>query len=208
MIPCRLVGRFLAVLLIFNGSLPLTAKTFSFDEEKCHVEVPDGWLEQNVEGNKVSVVNADRTKSFTMRIAQTGENITLDDAAFIKGFESSMIANGVTIADRQHVPLAGIDAYAVDSTQPVPSGTVYNRMMVTLANGYAYGLNTSKLNAKPSEDDELNAIIKSFAFIGEPQIHEKKDPMDKIGYYIGMFVGVLAVISIFKWILRPKQRRL
>jgi len=207
MIPLRQVGCLLAAWLMFNGSLPLAAKTFSFDEEKCHIDVPDGWSEQKVEGNKLSVINADQTKSFTMRIAQTGLNLTLDNEAFIKGFEGSMIANGVTITDRQHVPLAGLDAYVVDSTQPVPAGTIYNRMMVTLANGYAYGLNTSKLNAKPSEDDELNGIIKSFAFVGEPQIHRSEEPAERIGYYMGVFIAILAVICIFKWIRRLGRKR-
>ena len=85
--------------------------------------------------NKVSVVNADQTKSFVLRTVPTPQTITLDNAGFINGFEKAMVANGVTITNRQHFPLAGVDAYVVDSTQVAPAGTVYNRAVITLANG-------------------------------------------------------------------------
>jgi len=209
MTPFRLAGCLLAPLLILGGSLPLAARTFSLDEEKCHVDLPDGWSEQKVEGNKISVINADQTKSFMMRTVQTGTAVTLDNASFIKGFENSIVTNGATITDRQRLPLAGVDAYVVDTTQSVPAGTVYNRLAVTLANGYAYALITSKLNAKPSDDDELNAIVKSFAFVGEPELHKAVDPVDNLSYRLGEFVGgvifpLLAIAVFFKWLRRKK----
>jgi hypothetical protein len=202
----RQVG-FLLVLLFVAGLNPLTAKTLTFDEQKCQCTVPDDWTEMKVPGNQASFINSDRTKSFILRIAPVPKNIALDNASFIKGFEGSMTNNGATITDRQHLPLGGIDAYVVDSTTPVPAGTANNRMSVTLANGFAYGFDISKVNAKPSDDDELNAITKSFAFIGTPEVHHAEDPMDKVGFYTGIFIGVLAVVSIIKWLsLRGKAR--
>jgi hypothetical protein len=197
----------LATLLTLNASLPLHAKTLTFDQEKCHLDVPDNWTEQKVEGNQAAFVNADQTKSFTMRIGPCPETITVDNPSFLNGVESSMTARGVSITDRQSVQVAGLDAHAIDATQTAPAGMVYNRMTLVLANGLAYGLYTSKVGAKPWEDDELAAIIKSFGFFGEPQIHKRADPMDKIGYYLGVFIAFLAVISIFKWIRLRAQRR-
>lgn len=176
----RSTGYLITLLVILSGLLPLAARTFSFDQEKCHIEIPDGWSEQKIEGNQISAVSPNQTKTFILRIGKIGPQLTLNDPSFIKAYEGSMTANGLTITDRQHIPLAGVDAYVVDSNQTVPAGTIFNRMILAVLNGYAYGLNSSKLNAKPSEDIELNGIIKSFAFGTEPVAPRNEDVTAKV----------------------------
>jgi hypothetical protein len=192
----------LFVLLIAASQLTLAAKAVTYDAEKCRFDIPDSWTEKNIPDDKAAYLNPDQTKSFTMRITQIPTSLTLDSSDFINGLEKSIVAGGATITDRQHLPLGGIDAYVVDSTQTASAGTVYNRMMVTIANGYAYGFNISKLNAKPSDDDELKALTASFGFLGTPDLPKKEDPAEKLGFYVGVFIGILGAIATLKWILR------
>jgi len=197
----------LAAMLGPIGNLPTCAKTVTFDAEKCHVDVPDDWTQQNLPGNQLAIVNPDQTKSFILRIVAVGPNLGIDNASFASGVEKSMTANGATITGRTTGTLAGLDARIWDATTQAPAGAVYDRMTVVMANGNAYALNIQRLGGRPSQDDQLNSIVSSFGFIGAPRPQEPKDPMDKVGFYIGVFVGVLAVISIFKWIRNLSRRR-
>ena len=205
MILNRRIGIFLAAFLILDGDAALTAKTLTFDVEKCHIDVPDDWTEQHVEGNKISVLNADQTKSFILRIVACGDDILVDDAGFLTGVEKSMVAQGVTITDRQPATLVGQPARTIDATQQAPAGTVYNRMTVVMANGNAYALLVSKLGTPPWQDDQLNGIVNSFGFTGAPEPHHQgATQQDKIaelvGEVFGALIAVLAMISIGKWI--------
>ena len=208
MISTRTAGCLLAVFFLLHGVIPLTAKTLTFDEEKCHVDVPDDWKEQGSTENKVSAINADQTKSFTLRTVNVGAELRLDDASFIKGFENSVTGNGFTITARLHVSLAGIDAYALDASRTMPAGPVDTRMMVTVANNYAYCVNISKVNGMAADDPELAAIVSSFGFTGTPELPASQS--DQLSFRLGELVGgvllpVLVVIVLFKWIRRKRS---
>ncbi len=206
------MGFLLGALLAFTGLISLPAKTLTFDQEKCHVDVPEPWTEQSVPGNIASWVSADQTKSFVLRIVQTGLDITVDDPAFLGGVEKSMLAQGVTITNRQPATLAGLAGREIDNTQTAPQGAVYNRMTIVMANGNAYALLVSKLGSPPEQDDELNGIVNSFGFIGTPELHHAGVPSENrlsvlVGQVVGFFVALLAVVSLFKWIRRRARDR-
>ena len=195
----------LAALLLLPAALPLAAKTFTYPPEKCHCDVPDDWTEKDSPGNKLSAINADETKSFTLRTVEVGPDLTLDNAAFIKGFEESIVKNGFTITNRSHAPLGGIDAYVVDCTQSMPAGPVTTRIMTTIANGYAYGINVAKLKGNPMDDSELAAAVNSFGFIGTPELpHPGDDQAGRYGYLVGIVIGVTVPLLI---IARLRKRR-
>jgi hypothetical protein len=206
---CR-IGLLLPIAMILNGGLPLPAKTLTFDPEKCHIDVPDDWKDQNTAGNKVSVVNSDQTKSVVMRIAACGDDILVDDPGFLGGVEKAMIAQGAAITDRQPGTLAGLAARTIDATQQAPAGIVYSRMTLVMANGNAYGIVTSKVGSPPWQDDQLNGILNSFGFIGTPELHHQGETReDKIaelvGQIVGAFIALLAVFSIMKWLRRRRR---
>jgi hypothetical protein len=201
----------LAAFLVLFGLLPLAAKTLTFDQEKCHVDVPDDWTDKGIQGDKASLVNADQTKSFIFRIVATGDDILVDNPSFLDGVEKSMVAEGVTITDRQPGTLAGVAARTIDATQQAPAGTVYNRMTMVMANGNAYALYVSKVGSPPWQDDQLNGIVNSFAFIGAPQLHHqgatREDKIaNLVGQAIGAFIAFLAIICIFKWIRNRRSK--
>jgi hypothetical protein len=206
----RRIAFFLAAFLMLTTSSLLPAKTLTFETEKCHVDVPDDWTEQHVEGNKLAVVNADQTKSFVLRIVAAGDDILVDNAAFLAGVEKSMVAQGVTITNRQPATLVGQPARTIDATQPAPAGTVYNRMTMVMADGNAYALYVSKLGAPAWQDDQLNGIVNSFGFIGTPEPHHQGQTQQEkiselVGQIVGVFIAVLAMVSIGKWIRNRRK---
>jgi hypothetical protein len=69
------------------------------------------------------------------------------------------------------------------------------------ANGNAYELTVSKVGSATSEDDELNAIINSFRFIGSPVLHHRPiwSGWSEIAYVIiQIFFAVLTIVLVVR----------
>ncbi len=186
------------------------AKTFTFDAEKCRVDVPDDWKQQDVPGNKLATQSPDESKAAILRIVEVGSGLGIDNTSFADGLEKSVTAVGATIKGRSKSTFAGMESRIWDAETKMPAGLVYTRMIVVMANGEAYALVLQKLGEKPEQDEQLNAIAQSFAFIGTPEPQHPVDPNDaraeKIGAIVGGLVGVLAAFVTIKWLLPMIKR--
>jgi hypothetical protein len=209
MITHRQVIIVFTAFLLMGGFAPLAAKTLTFDQQKCHIDVPDDWTENPTAGNAATYVNADQTKSIVLRIVATGTDLTFEDPTFLEGAKKSMVANGATLTGQQTITFCGLDARTIDTTQNAPAGKVFGRMTIVFADGNAYALYVAKLAGNPWEDDQLNGIVSSFGFIGAPVIHHqglsRSDLISQlVGEVVGFFVALLAIICIIKWIRKKR----
>jgi hypothetical protein len=201
-----LLGSFL--LLIMGVVSPLSAKTISFDAEKCHIDTPDDWTQRDVPGDKFVAGNFDNTKAVALRIASVGSDIGIDNAGFADGVEKTVTGNGATITASSKGTFAGLESRVWETTATAPAGTVYSQMTVVMANGNAYALVIQKLGGKPDQDDQLEGIAKSFAFIGTPEPQRPTDSLsEKAGEIIGVFLAIVAAFATIRWIARLIMRK-
>jgi hypothetical protein len=74
------------------------------------------------------------------------------------------------VTARKKDSLCGYSARIFEIAKVRPGKTLYGREMIVMANARVYILYTSTTGYPAIEDDELNAIVNSFAFIGRSHI--------------------------------------
>ena len=202
----RLARLILLAQLIFFGSLTVSGKTLTFDQEQVHVDVPDAWTEKSVAGIKVYLINPDHTKAFGLQIVATPRDFTIDSPSPLDRDKKGATGNGRTVIDQKRGTLAGVEARILDFSESAPSDVSYARETIVIANGYAYALTANKINSPPWQDDELNTIVSSFGFTGIPELHHQgRTDKSGIGYLVaavGVGVMFLAILVFFTWMRR------
>jgi hypothetical protein len=112
-------------LLLFAFSiplalLPLCARTLTFDEEKCRIDVPDTWTEKAVPESRASYFNADKTKFVAVRIVQVGQKTTFDNPAFLQSYEDQIVAARQSAASSNCPWRASMRARSIRPCRPAP----------------------------------------------------------------------------------------
>ncbi len=158
------------------------AKTFEFPEQKCKCEVPDSWRIRPNTGNEV--VFASRPSDgavFLLSVKPAARWFTLADqmkasrvvAHYLHPTENAPLSY-LTLNEQQFL--------AKDRVQEINGLPIYTHTLSILANGYLYIMVISQGKAPPQNDEELDAVQKSFAFTSPPEVHtkEKMSTLEKL----------------------------
>ena len=205
------------VLILLAANLTmLSAKPIDLPVDKLHLDIPDSWTSGTPGGSiLLSAADAQNSADANLLKMPNDRGDGLDEPEFVNGIKAGFTrklegqGKSVAITKEGQTTLNGVSFYNLQGTFGA-SGDQPTRfsMYVTAANGQIYILSLQSMRA--DADADLQGIANSLRFTTPPVLpdpYQPKTPSDTIGYYVGLFIGVLAVISIFKWIRLRAQRR-
>jgi len=206
----------LVLALLTTGLGTLSAKPVDLPGEKLHLDIPDSWTSSNPGGPIIFSATDDKNTTLVNLLKMPNDQADgVDQPEFDngvkEGFTNKVKNQGmnVTVAQEGLTTLNGVPFYNFQGTFSAAGGqTTTFHVYVTAANGQIYMLSLQSLD--PNPDAEFVGIANSLNFLTPPALPDPNRPKtqsEKIGYYMGMFIAFLAVVSIFKWILRPKKQR-
>jgi hypothetical protein len=207
------------VLALMAASLAtLAAKPVDLPDEKLHLDIPDAWT-TNTPSDPIifSAADGQNTSAANLLKMPNDRGDGLDEPEFVNGIKEGFVnkvkAQGMNVAITQEgqTVLNGVPFYNFQGNFSTSGGQTTNfHMYVTAANGQIYMLSLQSVKADADAEAEFLGIANSLSFTAPPVLPDPNRPKtqsERIGYYFGMFIGVLAVISIFKWIRNLGRRR-
>jgi hypothetical protein len=190
----------LAACLLLAVAPAAPAKTLSFPEQKCQVDIPDDWMVAPKEGTLVLAVNPDHTKLFDLRVNSSASSAAWNRSQRAE-FEAGISSQGFDVSSREAIRLHGVPFYRVEAGRTVDQGNLRTDAFAGVANNRIYCIDLIQLNGSPGKDAELQSLLGSFDFIGKPEFSIPAGTGDdgaeeSIDYKIGFYCGLLALICI------------
>jgi hypothetical protein len=205
-----------ALAILATSLTTLAAKSIDLPGEKLHLDIPDAWTVGTPGGPTVfSATDGQNTAAANLLKMPNDHTDGVDDPGFVKGIEEGFTNKvksqgmNVTVTQEGLTAINGVPFYNFQGTFGATGGQITNfHIYVTAANGQIYMLSLQTSQADTEAD--LKAIANSLSFTAPPVLPDPNRPKtqsERIGYYFGVFIAFLAVISIFKWLRLRAQRR-
>lgn len=182
----------LALLAVAATAAP---KTLTVEKYGVALEVPEGWADSPEIARAMrppaeliaGLAASGGKRTFTGLTASLKPN---EASGYIKGLLDSLTRQGFTLGAKTPVTIHGVafDSYTGSlAGAPAPILQIFS----TFANGRAYTISVSSQIGDPTQDAELQGLVRSFRFLTPPQPFKQAADARAIGYEIGRFIGML-----------------
>jgi hypothetical protein len=154
-------------LLVFAS--PVLAKDFVYPDLNCRCTIPDAWFYHGKRDFLLSVNDLEWKRRFSLRV-WPGDFSGHRGELMNKYMENSYLVQGDTILQRGKRTFSGVDFSEVKWVKDAGSTKLYSSTYVVFAGDGWYYMETTKCEADPDDDPQLEAILHSFVFLSPPSV--------------------------------------